>query len=207
MACRILQQTWTATTRPNWLPASKTRIARSQQSPMASPPRRADKDWYNSSDREGGGDLRDVDVAAGNFDRAVAADGTEDDEIVVAFRDDFQDLHLKLLDGTNDGIIANVHDDATSDMFFDSNERGNIYHTAVATGDLNGDGFNNEFVTAFKDSGKQPAGDGLQPPARWHDQNALHLRLVFRRPEIRHNSRRGMRDLTNPVSETGALLT
>ena len=114
--------------------------------------------WENSDDRYDGGTFRDVDVAAGNLDKSKKTDGSSDftDEVVVAFRDDFADIHLVALDGATNGTLANTDKIATADYFLDHhrrNECGDVNHVAVATGDLNADGFDDEIVTVFKDDG------------------------------------------------------
>ena len=110
--------------------------------------------WYNDAGRTSGGSLADIDAAAGNLD---ATDDRE--EAVVAFRDGAQDLHLQVLKGssttgyiTTPDKLPDPYDVNSLGMLWDSDERGNMHHTAVATGDLNKDGAD-EIVTAFKDSG------------------------------------------------------
>ena len=73
------------------------------------------------------------------------------------FRDDAADYHLLALDGRSEGYIGTADDTVLLRYWEDGNpgrERGDINHSSVATGDLNGDGYDNEVVTAFKDSGK-----------------------------------------------------
>lgn len=108
-----------------------------------------DCDWYCSNDRENGGKLQDVDVAAGDLDRRG-----NDDEVVIVFRDDLEDFHIRVQDGNSAGTIGNPVNYSSSNLFYDSYERGNIWHASAATGDLNGDGYDDEIITAFKDSGK-----------------------------------------------------
>jgi hypothetical protein len=114
----------------------------------------ADNDWWAvMGGRTDGGNLKDVSVATGNLDSS--SDGS--DEIALAFRDDAEDYHVMVLDGKSDGTILDADDRQAIDKWEDhspGNERGNTYHYSVATGDLNGDGFDNEIVTVFKDSGK-----------------------------------------------------
>jgi len=108
-------------------------------------------DWSHSGGRFDGGSLDDVDVAAGNLDRS----SDNSDEIALAFRDDEEDIHVVVLDGASNGTILNADDSKTSDAWWDhrTEERGDVHHVTVATGDLNGDGNDNEIVTAYKDSG------------------------------------------------------
>ena len=109
--------------------------------------------WGDYNGRTSGDTLKDVDVAAGNLD--MSAD--ESDEVVLFFRDDAADYHLLALDGRSEGYIGTADDTVLLRYWEDGNpgrERGDINHSSVATGDLNGDGYDNEVVTAFKDSGK-----------------------------------------------------
>ena len=98
-----------------------------------------------------GGNVGYVDIAAGDLGRG----GTYplDDEVVVAFRDDNYDLHLITLNGK--GSTGGINHAANSFMseYVDSTEgRGNVWFIAVETGDFNGDGYDDEIVTVFKDS-------------------------------------------------------
>ncbi len=108
-------------------------------------------DWYKDSDRTSGGTLRHVSVAAGNLDKS--ADGS--DEVVLAYADDYADFHVDVLDGDSAGRIGSADNTQIADLWHDhhtSPERGDTWDYSVATGDLNGDGYDNEFVTAFNDS-------------------------------------------------------
>jgi uncharacterized repeat protein (TIGR01451 family) len=131
----------------------------------------ASNDWYNSSDRTAGDGVDAVSVAAGNLDRK-----DDNDELAVAFRDDKGDLHVSVLDGdrAGTGIIGNADNAQSSDIFFDSNERGDVHHVAVATGDLNGDGYDDEIVTAFKDSGND-----LQVEILRHQNESATLKEIW----------------------------
>ena len=104
--------------------------------------------WYSSTDRNSGDSVDDVDVASGNLDAADTKD-----EVVVAYRDDFEDLHFhvfKEYTGSNTSLKGALW--FAAETYFDTKERGNVHHVAVETGDLDGDG-TDEIVTAFKDSG------------------------------------------------------
>jgi uncharacterized repeat protein (TIGR01451 family) len=110
-------------------------------------------DWINTNTRTSGDAVADVDVTAGNLDATDAPD-----EAVIAFRDHYEDLHFQVLNGSTTGYFAtadnppDAYDVNSLQWLWDSNERGNMHHTAVATGDVNKDGAD-EIVTAFKDSG------------------------------------------------------
>ena len=60
------------------------------------------------------------------------------------------------VDGGSDGTISTAPTNWWNYYWDDGSryhpERGEINHLAIATGDLNGDGYDNEIVTAFKDS-------------------------------------------------------
>ena len=120
-------------------------------------------DWLKNDDRNSGGWVWDVSAAAGNLDSS--ADGT--DEIVLAYRDDAADYHVIGLDGNSAGTAIANGDNAQSIEYWEDhspgNERGDIHHMSVATGDLNGDGSDNEIVTAFKDSGSDLQVVALRP--------------------------------------------
>jgi uncharacterized repeat protein (TIGR01451 family) len=114
--------------------------------------------WLSSNDRHKG-NIQYIDVAAGNLDGSSHSGDTAD-EVVIAFKDDKGDLYLVCLDNTEDG------DGIDSDwglppsntwdaQYWDAEKgRGDISHVAVATGDLNGDGVDDEIVVTFKDSGE-----------------------------------------------------
>ena len=101
----------------------------------------------SDTDDRNNGDIKDVDVAAGRVNPADA-----NQKLVLAYRDDVADIHIKVLNGKSGGYIANADDTEAADMYWDQNERGDVHHSAVATGDMNGDGVD-EIVVAFKDSG------------------------------------------------------
>jgi uncharacterized repeat protein (TIGR01451 family) len=142
-------------------------------------------DWYNSSDRTAGDGVDAVGVAAGNLDRK-----DNNDELAVAFRDDNGDIHVSVLDGdkAGTGIIGNADNAQSSDIFFDANERGDVHHVAVATGDLNGDGYDDEIVTAFKDSGSD-----LQVVILRHQNESATLKEIWHM-DSRDNGRDNVAD-------------
>ena len=142
-------------------------------------------DWYNSSDRTAGDGVDAVSVAAGNLDRK-----DNNDELAVAFRDDKADIHVLVLDGdrAGTGIIGNADNAQSSDIYFDSNERGDVHHVAVATGDLNGDGYDDEIVTAFKDSGSD-----LQVEILRHQNESATLKEIWHM-DSRDNGRDNVAD-------------
>ena len=113
----------------------------------------ADKNWwcqYSSNDSRCD-DATQMDVATGNLD--MSSDGS--DEIAVFYRDNDDDYMIMTLDGGSDGTISTAADTWVGRYNEDQHpgrERGDVNHMAIATGDLNGDGFDNEIVTAVKDS-------------------------------------------------------
>lgn len=115
-------------------------------------------EWLNSASPFAGSTVSWIDVAAGNLDR-LSNPSTEldEDEIVVAFKDNNSDIHVVLLDGEDypllGGWIGNVDNTLMSQWTKSDLERGTVNHVTVATADLDGDGFDDEIVVAYKDSG------------------------------------------------------
>lgn len=103
-------------------------------------------EWYNSNSVWEGDSVAYLDVATGNLDRA-----NNDDEIVIAFRNDTNDIHVAVLDGNSSGGIAQSPNALYGEWTDSTNNRGDIDHVAVATGDLDGDGYDDEIVVVFKD--------------------------------------------------------
>jgi uncharacterized repeat protein (TIGR01451 family) len=68
-------------------------------------------------------------------------------------RDGNQDEDIVVLDGSSTGDIGTADKAVLSKYVNSTNEQGNINYAQVATGDLNGDGANDEIVVAFKDGG------------------------------------------------------
>ena len=114
----------------------------------------ADRNWwcqYASNDNRCDNATM-MDVATGNLD--MSSDGS--DEIAVVYRDHDADYMLMTLDGGSDGTISTAADTWVGRYNEDQHpghERGDVNHFSVATGDLNGDGYDDEIVTAVKDSG------------------------------------------------------
>ena len=104
-------------------------------------------DWSDKDDRNND-DLMDVDVDAGNVITSDVAD-----ELLMVYRDDSDDIHVKVLDGKAGGYIANADDGEEADMYWDVGERGSVRHSAVVAADMNGDG-GDEIAFAFKDNGQ-----------------------------------------------------
>jgi len=104
-------------------------------------------EWYNTNSVWEGDDVAYLDVATGNLDRAG-----NDDEIVIAFRNDTNDIHVAVLNGNSSGGIAQAPNALYGEWTDSNNNRGDIDHVAVATGDLDGDGYDDEIVVVFKDS-------------------------------------------------------
>ena len=131
----------------------------------------ADNDWYwNGSPYSGS--ISDVNVAAGDLDR-----NHDNDELAVAFRDNSADPRVFVLDGSpfsSYGAIANPDNGASSVWSDHSGERDTVYHVAVETGDLNGDGSDDEIVVAFRDSGKD-----LQVVVLRHQNSPVALQEIW----------------------------
>ncbi len=113
-------------------------------------------DWFNAVSPMTGSTVSWIDVAAGNLDR-VSNPPTDLEEIVVAFKDNNSDIHVVVLDGDNrpdhGGLIGNTPNTQMAQWTKSDLERGTVNHVTVATGDLDGDGFDDEIVVAYKDSG------------------------------------------------------
>jgi hypothetical protein len=112
-------------------------------------------DWWcqMSGDYNRCDDVSFVSVAAGNLDKSSDLS----DEVVLTFRDNQDDYEVMSLDGASNGNISTAADSwlaRYSEDHHPGRERGDVKYLAIATGDLNGDGFDNEVVTAVRDSGK-----------------------------------------------------
>jgi hypothetical protein len=105
-------------------------------------------EWYNDGAVWSGDNVAYLDIAAGNLDRA-----NNDDEVVIAFRDDDNDIRVAVLNGASSGGIEQAANNLYGEWTDSTSNRGDIDHVAVATGDLNGDGYDNEIVVVFKDKG------------------------------------------------------
>ena len=105
--------------------------------------------WTATTGRLTGGNVKYVDVAAGNFGRRT--DGRQ--WVVIATKNDDSDLEMLMLNGSDDGGISQGPGYVVSSGQYHNMDygRGTVWHVAVASGDLNGDGFDDEIVTAFKD--------------------------------------------------------
>lgn len=107
-------------------------------------------EWRAGLGRQQGANVGYIRVAAGNLQRRT--DGRE--TAVIAFRNDDLDLEMIALDGgaQTDGGIGQL--DGTALATFPPsvlNGRGDVSHVSVAAGDLDGNGVDDEIVTAFKD--------------------------------------------------------
>ncbi|MFX1411599.1 MAG: LamG-like jellyroll fold domain-containing protein, partial [Promethearchaeota archaeon] len=107
--------------------------------------------WYTDVGQQKG-DIKYIDIAAGNLDRSAEGD----DEVVIAFADDGHDIQLLALQGNPYGGLGNSPNHCYGQWWYAGSGygRGDVSHVAVATGDLNGDGYDDEIVTAFKDGNK-----------------------------------------------------
>ena len=107
--------------------------------------------WYRDGDVYKGDDVQWVDIAAGDLDRSG-----DDEEVVIAFADDYNAIHVVLLNGAANGKIAHAvnkdYGNWTDNR--DSTGLGEVKYVAVAVGDLNGDGHDDEIVTVMKDGNK-----------------------------------------------------
>lgn len=106
--------------------------------------------WRAGLGRQQGADVGYIKVAAGNLQERT--DGHE--TAVIAFRNNDKDLEMIALDGgtQTDGGFGQAS--GTAFAVFppsSSNDRGDVSHVSLAVGDLDGDGFDDEIVTAFKD--------------------------------------------------------
>ena len=91
----------------------------------------------------------EVDTAAGDID------GKHDnDEVVIAYRDKNADYRVTVLDGDSSGGIATANNTVMASYHDDAGEQGSSQYHAVATGDFDGDGANDDIVVAFRDSAK-----------------------------------------------------
>lgn len=109
-------------------------------------------EWYADVANYKGDTVAWIDIATGNLDRS--ADG--DDEVVVALSNNAKDMNVVLLDGDSAGNIRYRPNTDMGSYYGDTTlGRGDVKYVAVATGDLNGDSYDDEIVAAFKDgSGK-----------------------------------------------------
>ena len=104
-------------------------------------------EWFHDDLAWKGDNVDWIDIAAGNLDRA-----NDDEEVVVAFADNNNDIRLATLDGDSGGNISNYTSHPASYYSDSASGRGDVDAVAVDTGDINGDGYDDEIVTAFQDS-------------------------------------------------------
>ena len=104
-------------------------------------------EWYYDSSAWKGDNVDWIEVAAGNLDRTGA-----DEEVVVAFGDQNNDIRLVALDGDSAGNIGTALNNTYGFYSDTASGRGDVDHVAVDAGDINGDGYDDEIVTAFQDS-------------------------------------------------------
>ena len=108
--------------------------------------------WWANGSGYAGTNLSSIDIATGDLNRAFVSPATDPyQEVILAFKDSKNALRLAVVRGDElskpNTIDASYGGDTT-------NGRGSVNFVAVATGDLNGDGYKNEIVTAFKDGNK-----------------------------------------------------
>jgi uncharacterized repeat protein (TIGR01451 family) len=121
-----------------------TRLAVTTNSPTKN-------EWYADGDAFEGDHLEWISAAAGDLDSG--AGGTHDDEVAVAFEDDNNDIQVLVLDGSSSGQIREAPNKQLGRWYDpdDHEGRGDVSYVAVATGDLDGDGFDNEIAATFRD--------------------------------------------------------
>jgi len=107
--------------------------------------------WYRDGDVYKGENVNWIDIDSGDLDRSG-----DDEEVVIAFEDDYNAIHVVLLNGAANGAIAHAvnQDYGNWTANQDPAGLGNVGYVAVAVGDLNGDGFKDEIVTVMKDGSK-----------------------------------------------------
>jgi len=88
-----------------------------------------------------------VAAAAGNL--TGAAYGDDDDEVAVAFRNSQKQLEVIMANGASDGGVSL----GRSAWISTDHQRTNVSDLAVAVGDLDGNGYDDEVVLAFNDGG------------------------------------------------------
>lgn len=104
-------------------------------------------EWYYDSSAWKGDNVDWIGIAAGNLDRTGA-----DEEVVVAFGDQNNDIRLVVLDGDSAGNIGTTLNSTYGYYSDTASGRGDVDYVAVGAGDINGDGYDDEIVTAFQDS-------------------------------------------------------
>lgn len=107
----------------------------------------ANYEWYYDASAWKGDNVDWIEVAAGNLDRTGA-----DEEVVVAFGDQNNDIRLVALDGDSAGNIGTALNNTYGFYSDTASGRGDVDYVAVDVGDINGDGYDDEIVTAFQDS-------------------------------------------------------
>ena len=93
-------------------------------------------EWYYDSGAWKGDNVDWIEVAAGNLDRTGA-----DEEVVVAFGDQNNDIRLVALDGDSAGNIGTTLNNTYGFYSDTASGRGDVDHVAVGAGDINGDGY------------------------------------------------------------------
>ena len=130
--------------------------------------------WYSDSANAQGKNVDWINIAAGNLNGADTKDNS--DEIVVAFKDDSKAINIMVpaaVDAPNQ-VAAYYRDDSTYG-------RGNVNYVSAATGDLDGDGYDNEIITVFKDGNKN-----LQVMILREQAGSQELKLLWHRSWADH---------------------
>ncbi len=104
-------------------------------------------EWYYDSSAWKGDNVDWIEIAAGNLDRTGA-----DKEVVVALGDQNNDIRVVALDGDSAGNIGTALNNTYGFYSDTASGRGDVDYVAVGAGDINGDGYDDEIVTAFQDS-------------------------------------------------------
>lgn len=132
----------------------------------------ANYEWYYDASAWKGDNVDWIDIAAGNLDHTGV-----DEEVVVAFADNNNDIRLVALDGDSAGNIVTYPNNTYGQYSDTASGRGDVDYVALDVGDINGDGYDDEIVTAFQDSNND-----LQVEILRRDTSATNsMRLLWSR--------------------------
>ena len=110
-------------------------------------------EWYADGDAYKGDDLNWISPAAGDLDRSLHDSAAGGQEVAIAFEDDDNDIRVLVLDGQPQGLIQSGANNPLG-IWIDPDDhdgRGDVSDVNTAVGDLNGDGYDDEIATAFRD--------------------------------------------------------